>query len=506
MNLRPRFFALLLVGFLSGCGTPPTADNIVTLVLDIAPTSLDPRIGVDASSERLDQLIFSALVRVDDTSSFIPDLAESWEISDATTYVFHLRDDVRFHDGRALRARDVVYTCRSIMEESFLSPLRGALELVEEIEALDDYTVRFSLSEPFAPFLWNLVGIRIIPDGAGTDLATHPIGSGPFVFEHYIRDGEVLLRSNPDYFGEKPHIDAVRFKIVPEAVVRGLELRKGTVDIALNVLPPDMVETLSLESSLRVMSTEGTNYQYLAFNLKDPLFGDVRVRRAIAHAIDRNALIEHLWRGQVRPAYSVLPPNNWAYFGAVRRYEYDPARARAILEEAGHTNLSFTYRTSTDETGLLVASVLQEQFKQVGIGMEIQSNEFATFFSDVLNGNFQMYSLRWIGGNNDPDIFNSVFHSEMVPSNGGRNRGYYSNPQVDRWIELARRGVDTEKRKEYYALIQKQVSEDLPYVGLWYLNNVSVYNNRIKGIKLSPAGDYDFLTQISISSPESSFP
>ena len=503
MNLHPRFLALLLVGFcLSACGPGPPAGNIVTLVLDIAPTSLDPRIGVDASSERLGQLIFSGLVRVDHTASFIPDLAESWDIPNPTTYVFHLRDDVRFHDGRALTAMDVVYTCRSIMEESLLSPLRGTLELVEEIQALDDQTVEFSLSEPFASFLWNLVGIRIIPDGAGTDLATHPVGSGPFVFEHYIRDGEVLLRSNPDYFGKKPHIDAVRFKIVPEAVVRGLELRKGTVDIALNALPPDMVETLSGEPSLSVMNAEGTNYQYLAFNLTDPLFGDVRVRRTIAHAIDRDTLIEHIWRAQVRPANSVLPPNNWAYFEGVRRYEYDPARARAILEEAGYTNLSFTYRTSTDETGLLVASALQEQFKQIGITMKIQSNEFATFFSDVLNGNFQMYSLRWIGGNNDPEIFNSIFHSEMVPSNGGRNRGHYSNAQVDRWIELASRESDTEKRKEYYALIQKQVSEDLPYVGLWYLNNVSVYNNRIKGIELSPAGDYDFLTQISISSPE----
>ena len=143
MNLRLRFLALLLVGLcLSACGPAPPADNIVTLVLDIAPTSLDPRIGVDASSERLDQLIFSALVRVDDTSSFIPDLAESWDIPDPTTYVFHLRDDVRFHDGRALTAMDVVYTCRSIMEESLLSPLRGTLELVEEIQALDDQTVR----------------------------------------------------------------------------------------------------------------------------------------------------------------------------------------------------------------------------------------------------------------------------------------------------------------------------------------------------------------------------
>lgn len=506
MSRGSSFLILLVIWSLYSCSSAPNTENILTLALDVAPMSLDPRIGVDASSERLDQLIFSALVRVDETSSFVPDISESWEISDLTTYVFHLRDDVRFHDGRALTAKDVLYTCTSIMQGSVLSPRRGALELVKEIEALDDHTVRFTLTEPFAPFLWNLVGIRIIPYGAGVDLATNPIGSGPFVFQHYIRDAEVLLHSNQDYFGGKPDIDTVRFKIIPEAVVRGLELRKGTVDIALNALPPDMVETLGGDPSLSVMKEQGTNYQYLAFNLRDPIFGDVRVRRAIAHAVDRETLIEHIWRKQVRSANSVLPPNNWAHSADVRRYEYDPDLARTILEEAGYTNLSFTYRTSTDETGLLVASALQEQFKQIGITMKIQSNEFATFFSDVLNGNFQMYSLRWIGGNNDPDIFHSIFHSNMVPSNGGRNRGYYSSPQVDHWIELAQREVNTEKRKEYYALIQKQVSEDLPYIGLWYMDNVSVYNNRIQGIKLSPTGDYNFLTQASIRSPQSSLP
>ena len=495
MKTRPLACLLLCLAAL-GCGATPTP-NLVTLAIENPPLNLDPRIGLDASSERIASLIFSSLVRTDESSAIIPDLAESWDIPDPTTYVFHLRRGVRFHDGRSLTSQDVVYTFRSILDRSVETAKLGTYLLVDEIEAVDDYTIRFTLKEPFAPFLWNLTSgaIGIVPDGAGPDFSQHPIGSGPFAFEHYRQDEEVLLRRNPDFYGDQPRIEAVRFKIVPEAIVRALELRKGTVDIALNVLPPDMVEALGEEPNLAVVNDEGTNYQYLAFNLDDPLFGDLNVRRAIAHAIDRQSIIRELLRNQARRADSVLPPGNWAYFDGVEGYDYDPDRARTLLRESGHGDVSFTYRTSTDETGLLVATILQQQLKDVGIQMEIRSNEFATFFADVLAGNFQMYSLRWIGGNNDPDIFNSIFHSEMVPPNG-RNRGRYSNPDVDKWVELARRESDPETRKEYYALVQQTIARDLPYVSLWYPNTVCVYNTRIQGLELSPTGDYEFLNQI----------
>ncbi len=470
----------------------------MTLALDVPPTNLDPRIGIDATSERLTQLIFNSLVRRDGTSNLVPDLAESWEMPDSTTYIFHLRDNVRFHDGRPLEAKDVVYTFRSILDGSLLTPKASAYRKVASVEALDESTVQFRLSEPFAPFLWNLArgAIGIVPEGSGSEMAEHPIGSGPFVFDHYFRDAEILLRTNPDYFGERPRLGAVRFKIVPEAIIRALELRKGTVDIALNVLPADMAEELRESPGLRLMDSEGTNYQYLAFNLQDPAFRDVRVRRAIAHAVDRQAIVESLWRDHARLADSILPPTNWAYFDGVTRYAYDPDRARAILDEAGITDLSFTYSTSTDETGLLVASVIQQQLREVGIDMEIRSNEFATFFADVQAGNFQMYSLRWIGGNNDPDILNYVFHSGMTPVDGGGNRGSYLNSDVDGWLDTAQSVVDVETRIENYAMIQKAVSDDLPYISLWYVDNVCVYNERIQGMRLYPAGDYEFLNHI----------
>ncbi len=483
----------------AGCGHPLAQPDIVTLALDSPPINLDPRIGVDAYSERLDQLLFNSLVRKGEQSDILPDLALSWEIPDPTTYVFHLRRDVRFHDGTLLTADDVVYTFESILDGTVQTSKMGAYRLVDTVEALDPGTVRFTLTEPFAPFLWNLAlpAIGIVPEGAGSDFSSQPVGTGPFVFGHYIRDSEIVIRSNPDYFGEAPRLDAVRFKIVPDAVVRALELRKGTVDIALNMLPADMVEALSQEPHLEVLNSPGTNAQYLAFNLEDPLFSDLRVRRAIAHAVDREAIVRYLWRNQARLADSILPPENWAYASDVSRYAYDPELAKSILEDAGYDAISFTYRTSTDPLGLLVAAVLQQQFTDLGIDMQIRSNEFATFFSDVLAGNFQIYSLRWVGGNNDPDIFNLIFHSDMIPPNGA-NRGHYRNPEVDRWIELARRETDLEKRRAYYADIQKTVSDELPYVNLYYTNNVAVINNRIEGMRLGLAGDYEFLREIRV--------
>jgi peptide/nickel transport system substrate-binding protein len=258
-----------------------------------------------------------------------------------------------------------------------------------------------------------------------------------------------------------------------------------------------MVEVLKNDQDLNVLQAEGTSYQYIAFNLSDPIFRDLRVRQAFAYGIDRAKIIKYLWRNQARAATGMLPPNNWAYEPNVKVYPYDPEKARQLLKEAGHERLTFTYRTSQDETGRLMASILQQELLEIGVTMEIRSNEFATFFADVLRGDFQVYSLRWIGGNNDPDIFNAVFHSKMVPPNGA-NRGRYSNPRVDELIESSRREPDLEKRKTGYGEIQRIVAEELPYLSLFYMDNVCVYNKRIDGVSLSPAADYLFLTKVHI--------
>jgi len=217
----------------------------------------------------------------------------------------------------------------------------------------------------------------------------------------------------------------------------------------------------------------------------------------VAYALDRKPMIDYLWRGQAQEARSVLPPQSWAYNRDVPAYEHDPAKARQLLDEAGYPSVNgvrfhLTMKTSTNEGTRLIVAVLQQQLREVGIALDIRSFEPATFLSDVIHGAFQLYSLRWIGGNEDPDIFEYVFHSAKFPPNGA-NRGYYSNPKVDALIDRARREVNPAVRKQLYAEVQRILAEELPYIDLWYLDNVLVHTRRVRNIKMNPAGNYDFL-------------
>jgi peptide/nickel transport system substrate-binding protein len=257
------------------------------------------------------------------------------------------------------------------------------------------------------------------------------------------------------------------------------------------------VFTLEKDPNLLVERAAGTRLAYLGFNLRDPILKDARVRQAIAYALDRSPMIEYLWRGQAQQARSVLPTQSWAYDGGVPSYDHNIAKASQLLDAAGYPEVDgvrfhITMKTSTDENTRLMVAVMQQQLREVGIALDIRSFEFATFFSDVQHGAFQMYGLRWIGGNEDPDIFEYAFSSAKFPPNGA-NRGYYSNPKVDALIDKARREIDPSLRKPLYAEVQSILANDLPYINLWYLDNVLVHTRRVRNLKLNPAGNYDFL-------------
>lgn len=497
-------FALLL---LLSCSHAPDPNTLV-MIIESSPTNLDPRVGVDAQSECIDALIFDDLLTRDEHLNAAPGLAERWEIPDPLTYVFHLKNGVRFHDGRPLTSRDVKWTFDSLMQGKVRSAKGGTYHFVDHIEAADDYTVVFHLKEPSATLLWNLAGeaMGIVPFGSGDEISQHPIGSGPFRFVSAELDKEVVLERNAEYWGEKPRLNGVLFTVVPDVTTRALELRKGSADISSpRSLTSDMVLTLQREPKLEVLSPPGTVLAYMGFNLRDPILKDRRVRQAMAYAIDRRPLIHDLWRDFARPANSVLPPESWAYDGNTATYDFDPAKARALLDQAGYTahdgvRFHLTMKTSTEESSRLMAAVFQQQLRDVGIVLDIRSYEAATFLSDVTRGEFQVYSLRWIGGNQDPDIFDLVFNSARFPPQGA-NRGFYSNPRVDTLIDQARRELDQNKRKQMYAEVQQILADDLPYINLWYFDNVLVHSKRVSGIKLNPSGNYDFLKTAELVKP-----
>ncbi len=493
-------FALTLLA-LNGCAHSRPEPGTVVMLVESSPLNLDPRIGTDAQSERIGELIFEGLVRRQDDFTLAPRLAESWQIPDPLTYVFHLRRGVRFHDGHLLTSADVKWTLDSLLTGQLRSAKASAYRYVATVEAPDAQTVVLHLKEPYAALLWNLSdgAFGVVEHGTGGEPGREPIGTGPFRYVSEQPDREVVLERNDDYWGQHAQIARVRFKVVPDATTRALELRKGSADVEINALPADMLPVLERQPNLVLERSPGTAYQYLALNLRDPILRDVRVRQALAMAINRQPIIESLWHGMARPANSILPPQHWAYFAGARSYNYDPAAAARLLDEAGYparadgVRFPLMMKTSTDETTRLLSAVLQQQLRAVGIRLDIRSYEFATFYSDVTRGAFQLYSLRWVGGSNqDPDVFENVFDSaSFAPKRA--NRGFYSNPQADRLIALGRRSVDIPARTLAYHDLQALLNQDLPYIHLWWADNVVVHTRRLTGLTISPAGNYDFL-------------
>jgi len=267
---------------------------------------------------------------------------------------------------------------------------------------------------------------------------------------------------------------------------------------SINSLTPDMVVTLAKDRGLAAVQEPGTTMAYLAFNFEDPILAKREVRQALAYATDRATIIKHLLRGQARPAQSLLPPNHWAFDGDVQKYDFDPGLAERMLDAAGYprgtdgVRLRLTLKTSTDEFTRLTSAAIADEWKRVGVNLELRPLEFATFYTDITRGSFQMYTLRWVGANTDPDIFEYVFGSKRMPPVGA-NRGHYRNAELDLLLDRARVEMDQAKRKEILARVQEIVAADEPYINLWYVDNVCVHRDRLEGITLSPGGDYDFL-------------
>jgi len=508
---RKKFFLLcgsiLAISFVA-CSRSRPDPKTITLLIESSPANLDPRIGTDAQSERIDELLFDSLVRRDEHFNLQPWVAESWEVRDALTYVFHLRKGIRFHDGTPLEARDVKWSIESMTDGTVVSSKSAttSYQHIASIEAPDDQTVIFRMKEPDSGLPWNLSdgAMGIVPYGSDKSFSQHLVGSGPFKLVKNEQDNEVIIVRNDEYWGDKPKVERVRFAVVPDTTTRALELRKGSADVEINALTADMVRSLRADRSLLVEQAPGTSVQYLAFNLRDPVLSDIRVRQAIAYAIDMRPIIRYLWRDTVRPVASVIPSVHWAYDSTLRPYQRDVGKAKALLKEAGYSaeagkRLHLVMKTSTEETSRLLAVILQQQLHDVGIDLEVRTFEFATFYSDVVKGAFQIYTLRWVGGaNQDPEIFEYILDTKSFAPRRA-NRSYYSNPQVDAWIEQARVELDQAKRKEIYTKIQQQVLHDLPSLNLWSLDNVVVHTARVKNLRPDPAGNYDFLREAEIA-------
>ena len=497
------FVVILSVLAVAGCTQQPPMDpEVITLAVATSPNNLDPRVGVDEVSQKISQLIFNTLLANDDRLRVGPGLATHWETPNDRTYIVYLRRGVLFHDGHELSANDVVYTFDSFLDPNFVSPRKGAYAPLESVRALDQYTVEFKLKQPFGSFPIQLV-MPIVPAGAGPTLRDKPIGTGPYQFVSQAADDKVVLKSFPNYFEGSPRNHGVVLKVVPDEVMRGLELRKGSVDLVINDLGPDIVYQFEQERRWQLVKSPGTDYMYMGINLRDPVLKDVRVRHALGYAIDRDAITKYLRRGLAVPAVGVLAPALWAFEPHVLTFTHDSARAKRLLDEAGYRDpdgdgpqprLRLSLKASNSEQYRLQATVIQQQLKEVGIDLDVRSYELATLFADVLKGAFQLYTAQWVGVS-DPDMLRRVFHSSQMPPSGF-NRGFYSNSDVDRLIDAATASIDDAERGRLYGEAQRLIAEDAPYISLWYRTNVAVAQPDLEGVSLRPTADFAFLRSV----------
>lgn len=503
-----RAWLLVLLPLLTtfACSDEPAVPSSHLVVgIGNAPVNLDPGVGLDEASQRIHQLVFSSLTKIDTNLRIVPDLATSVQTTDGREYVVTLPAGVTFHDGRVLTSADVVHTFRRFLDPSFVSGRKGAYGNLASVDAFDAHTVVFRLHTPSAAFPANLTNMGIVPDGAGAELARAPVGTGPYRLARFVPDDHLVLDAFDGYHGGPVANTGLVVKVVPDETMRGLELRNGSVDLVVNDLSPDLVHSLARESGLQVVTSPGTDYAYLGTNLRDPILADARVRRAIALAIDHHAIIQYLRRGLARETASIVPSMSWAYADGLADHAYDPAAARALLDDAGFRDpdgdgpeprLRLTLKTSTTEAYRLQAAVLQQQLAAVGIALDLQSYEFATLFSDVVRGNVQLYTLIFVGGSvADPDILRRVFHSSQVPP-AGFNRAHYRNAAVDASLDAATEAMNDDDRRRHYADAQRRIAIDLPIISLWTRTNAAVASASLDGVTLSPLGDFEFLKDV----------
>jgi peptide/nickel transport system substrate-binding protein len=491
---------LLAVG---GCQSESHGpDDALVVAMANAPTSFDPGVATDEASQKISQLLFSSLVKIDGSLRVVPDLATRFETKDYLTYVAEIPRGVHFHDGREMTSADVAYTFRRFLDPAFVSARKGAYRMLREVTVVDAQTVAFRLVEPSASFPINLV-MGIVPAGTGPESAQRPIGSGPYQLVEFVPDDHVTLRPFPGAYQGVAANRGLTFKVVPDDTMRSLELRKGSADLVVNDLSPDLVRTLGAAGRLKVTTALGTDYAYLGFNLRDTVLRDRRVRLAIGYAVDQQAIVTYLRRDLAQPADIIVPPMSWAHPSDLFRFVHDPEKARALLDEAGYPDpdgpgprprLRLTLKTSTAEPYRLQASVIQRNLADVGIDLDVRTNEFATLMADVQNGNVQLYTLQWVGVT-DPDMLRRVFHSSQVPPSGF-NRGYYKNAEVDRLIDQATTALDERERRRLYGDAQRIIASDAPYVSLWYKTNVVVSQPDLTGISVSPTADFTFLKNV----------
>jgi peptide/nickel transport system substrate-binding protein len=476
--------------------------------------------GTDAAADRVRTLIYNSLVKKNEKFEYVGDLSDYKIGDDNLTVTFTLKDNIKFHNDKVLTSADVKYTFDALFQAngskagSFYDSVpdkanSGRTKRVAHIESIktpDAKTVIFKVTRPelVNQLLSNLVTIPIIPEGTIEQQKTAPIGTGAFKFISFDQlNYLVQLQANTDYWEAAPKITKLNVKTVPDANALQNELLSGEVDIVLNptTFSPDILKSLNQSPNLTVEQFSGSNIQYIGFNTKVSPFNKVKVRQAVAYAIDREKIVKNILAGQTKVADSILPEESWAYSAGIK-YTYNPAKAKQLLKEAGYKGkvIKFIY-VSGNQTVNQYSQVIQSMLKDVGLNVEVEALEPQTHLENLKNGQFQMNTSIWVGGNQDPIFYQDLFASGNSPDKklNGRNRARYSNLEFDKVIEKAVNTINQTQAKMLYAKAQEIISNDVPLFPLWYPSNIVVSNKRIKNTNMKNSTDWSFVKYLELS-------
>jgi len=504
----------LLIYFLFLFGETQTAYSRETGDALVVGSIADARILVpilasDTASADIVGAVFNGLVKYDPDLNLIGDLAINWDIKEeGSVIIFHLRKGVRWHDGRPFTAWDVEFTYRMLIDPNVRTPYSGDFERIKSFEILDDYTIKLTYKEPFAPALSSW-GMPIMPkhlleneDLNHTQFGLHPIGTGPYRFKSWMRQEKIELVANPKYFEHRPFIDRYIFRVIPDQATLFLELQAQGVD--LTGLSPlqfkRQTDTDFFKKYYRKFRLTSFGYTYLGYNLNNPKFSDKRVRKALNYAVDKDEIIEAVHLGLGRVCLGPFLPESWAFNPEVKPIPFSPEKAKELLKEAGWIDsnydgwldkdgqaFEFTILTNQgNEERIKTAQIIQRRLSAIGIKVKIKVLEWSVLLSEFIDKrNFEAIVLGW-GLGLDPDNFD-IWHSSKIRE-GEFNFVSYNNKEVDSLLEEARRTFDQEKRKACYHRIHKIIYDEQPYMFLYVPDSISILHSRFRAVRPAPIG------------------
>lgn len=456
------------------------AQETLVIGADVDAGTLDPRLARDTTAYRVTNLIYSGLVHLTPSLEPVPDLAESWDSPDPRTVIFTLREGLVFSDGSALTAEDVVYTFETITDPDFNAPQRTLYVPIESVEAVDDLTVRFNLSVPYAPLLTYL-DMGIVPSDyaeAGGDLATEPVGAGPMKLESWNRGSEIVLAASDSHWRGAPEVDRLTLRIVSDNSARAQAFEAGDLDVIQSPLSPNDIDRLSGDDRFGSVIMAGLGVTYLNMNVSDPLLSDPAIRRAFAMLVDQETIVNDIYQGVDEVASSIILPSSWAYDPAIAQPTFDMAGAIAAFAELGWTDsngdgvldkdgapLTVTLAThSEDPNRIQAVEYIQAMMQMAGVNAEIQISDWPSFSTGyVQQGEHQIALLGWLNIT-DPDRLGFA----QLTTGGSQNWGGYSNPQVDEYLQQGRTSLDQNERAAAYRKAAEIIAGELPYYIISY--------------------------------------